>query len=273
MRVTVDDGTALEVRSAGHGPALLLVHGFGGAKEDFDDHVDALAATHRVVTFDHRGHGDSQHLGRASGYSFDRLATDTLAVARSLDVERFRLLGLSMGGMVAQRVVLTVPGAVEALVLVSTSAGAPPGIDPVLAETAAQIALDRGMERLLQAQQERGDDALSTPAERRLKVERPGYAEYGERKFLRQDPHMYAALLREIVGQADRSAALSAVACPTLVMAGEQDDVFIGPSERLAATIPGARLVVVPGAGHNPQFEQPTAWFDSLATFLATLDH
>src|SRR5690242_12309341 len=59
MRIEMDDGTGLAVEVAGSGPGLILVHGFGGVKEDFADHVDELARDHTVVTFDHRGHGAS----------------------------------------------------------------------------------------------------------------------------------------------------------------------------------------------------------------------
>jgi 3-oxoadipate enol-lactonase len=83
VRVTVDDGVGLEVHAVGpdDAPGLLLVHGFGGAKEDFADHVGALAAHHRVVVFDHRGHGASDAPDDPAAYSLDRLAADTVAVA------------------------------------------------------------------------------------------------------------------------------------------------------------------------------------------------
>ncbi len=100
MRITTDDGVELAVEVAGQGPGLLLVHGFGGAKEDFADHVDALGRTHRVVIFDHRGHGASDKPDDLAAYSFDRLAPDIVQVADALDLDQFRLLGHSMGGMV-----------------------------------------------------------------------------------------------------------------------------------------------------------------------------
>ena len=81
MRVTTDDGVGLEVRVEGEGPGLVLVHGFGGAKEDFADHVPALARRARVVTFDHRGHGESDGPDDVGAYSLDRLAADVLTVA------------------------------------------------------------------------------------------------------------------------------------------------------------------------------------------------
>src|SRR5215218_7381756 len=116
MRVTMDDGVALAVTDTGSGPPLLLVHGFGGAKEDFADHIDALAERRRVVTFDHRGHGESDGPSDLEAYSFDRMAADVQGVADALGIDGFRLLGHSMGGMVARRVVLAHPTRVDALV-------------------------------------------------------------------------------------------------------------------------------------------------------------
>ena len=109
MRVVVDDGVGLEVVEQGSGPTLLLVHGFGGAKEDFADQVEALAARYHVVTFDHRGHGESDGPSDAFAYSFDRLTADTVAVADAVGADQFRLLGHSMGGMIARRLVLAHP--------------------------------------------------------------------------------------------------------------------------------------------------------------------
>src|SRR6266511_6118555 len=148
MRVKMDDGVALEVTDTGSGPALLLVHGCGGAKEDFADHVDALAGRHRVVTFDHRGHGESDDPPDVSAYSLDRMATDVLGVVDTLGIDSFRLLGHSMGGMVARRVVLAHPERVDALVLMDTSPGPVPGIDSQLADLAAQVALEDGKDVL-----------------------------------------------------------------------------------------------------------------------------
>ena len=81
MRVRTDDGVELDVEVDGSGPGLLLVHGHGGAKEDFADHVERLAQRHTVVTFDHRGHGSSDHPTDAGSYSLARMRADTWAVA------------------------------------------------------------------------------------------------------------------------------------------------------------------------------------------------
>src|SRR5947207_8734986 len=123
MDVTTDDGDRLAVEIAGHGPGLLLVHGFGGAKEDFTDHVPALARDHTVVVFDHRGHGSSDKPDDRNAYSLERLATDTIEVADAAGFDSFRLLGHSMGGMVSRKVVLREPERIDAFIMMDTSAG------------------------------------------------------------------------------------------------------------------------------------------------------
>ena len=144
MRITTDDGIGLETEVVGTGPGLLLVHGFGGAKEDFADHVPALARDHTVVTFDHRGHGDSDQPEDPAAYSLERLAADIVQVADGVGLDRFRLLGHSMGGMVARKVALTDPERLEALIMMDSTPGPIPGFDPALLDLAAEVALNDG---------------------------------------------------------------------------------------------------------------------------------
>jgi pimeloyl-ACP methyl ester carboxylesterase len=270
MRVIVDDGVGLEVEVRGEGPGLLLVHGFGGAKEDFADHLDTLAATHRVVVFDHRGHGASDGPEDPDGYTFERYAADTIAVATAAGLDRFRLLGHSMGGMVAQRVVRSDPSRIEALVLMDTSPGTPPALDPDLLDSAAQIALEDGkdvLKALLDAA-----STLDSPAHQRLLSERPGFREFEERKWDDLSIAMWAGSIRRIARQESQLDALRTLTCPTLVLVGEQDDAFLEPSRAMAATVPGAELVVIPDAGHSPQFENPRVWIGALTRFFERVD-
>lgn len=270
MRVVVDDGVGLEVVEQGSGPTLLLVHGFGGTKEDFVDQLEALAARYHVVTFDHRGHGESDAPTEVAAYSFGQLMADTVAVADAVGADRFRLLGHSMGGMIARRVVLAHPERVEALVLMDTSPGPVPGIDGEILELGAVVALTEGMtelKRLMDAFQ-----PLGTPAYERTLAERPGYQEFNDRKWASLSAVMWATLGRAIRDQPDQLAALASVTCPTLVIVGVQDEPFVGVSRAMAETIPGAELVVIPDAGHSPQFENPSAWFSTLQRFLARVD-
>jgi len=174
-----------------------------------------------------------------------------------------------MGGMVARRLVLADGARVEALVLMNTSPGPVPGIDPELVELGAQVALEEGMARLKELQDEL--DPLETPAYRRLLAERPGYVEFQARKWESLSPVMWATLAREIANQPEQLPLLATLALPTLVVVGEEDEAFLARSEAMAATIPDARLVVIPNAGHSPQFETPSAWLAAVDGFLREL--
>jgi 3-oxoadipate enol-lactonase len=252
---------------------LLLLHGFTGAKEDFTEWLDPLASRGwHAVAPDHRGHGSSSHPASDDAYSFAILARDSLALASALGWERFALLGHSMGGMMAQVMAIDAHERLTALVLMDTSHGPLRGLDPDLVATAVAVARDQGMDALadLMAQV---SSPLETPAHRRLIDENPGYAEFGERKFRATSPHLYAALTAQFLDSPDRLDDLARLPATlsTLVMVGDQDIPFIGPSERMAAAIPGAVLTVIPDAGHSPQFENPKAWWAALTDFLDSL--
>jgi len=271
-RIVVDDGVGLATVVAGDpaAPGLLLVHGFGGAQEDFADHVDTLAVDHRVATFDHRGHGASDHPEDPAAYTLDRLGADVRAVADALELRDLRLLGHSMGGMALRRAVLEDPLVGRALVFMDTSPGAPPGIDPEVVAIGAEIARTHGMGTLKQVSDEL--DPLGSEAYQRVVADRPGFREYAADKWASLSPVMWATLAVEITRQADQLGELAAaVTVPTLVLVGDQDREFAGPSRAIADAVPGAALVEIPDAGHSPQFENPVAWLAALRTFLASL--
>jgi pimeloyl-ACP methyl ester carboxylesterase len=269
MRITTDDGVSLAVETAGEGPGLMLVHGFGGAKEDFADHVPALARDHTVVVFDHRGHGASDKPADATAYSVDRLAADIVQVADGAGLESFRLLGHSMGGMVARKVALRERERVDALIMMDTSPGPVPGFDPSLMESAARVALDQGKDALQELLEMA--PVLETPAYQRMLRERPGYQEFQERKFADMSAVMWGAMALALARQDDDLPAMTALECAVLVLVGEQDEPFVIASNAMAAAIPRAQLVVIPDAGHSPQFENPVVWFDALSKFLSSL--
>jgi pimeloyl-ACP methyl ester carboxylesterase len=219
-----------------------------------------------VVLFDHRGHGASDKPSEVEAYSLDRLAADTLAVADSLGLERFTLLGYSMGGMVARRLVLAYPERVAGLVLLDTSPGPPDGIDPELADFAGHLALTEGMTALRALLDEA--NVLGSEADRRVRRERPGYIEFAARKWADVAPAAYAALAHDVTHQPDQLELVRTIECPTLVVVGDQDESFLAPAAAMADVLPDVRHVVIPDAGHAPQFENPDAYFDAVDTFV-----
>lgn len=271
MRVTTDDGVELATVAVGDpgAPGLLLLHGIGGAKEDFAHHLDPLSEHHRVVTFDHRGHGESDKPDDEHAYSLDRLAVDTACVADAHGLRDLRILGHSMGGMVMRRFLLAHPGRARAVVFMDTSAGAPPGSDTELVAAASEVVRTGGLAALKQLSDEL--DLLGSEAYQRVLAERPGFAEYADYKWHAQSAVMWTTLMHEIVTQPDQLSELASLAVPTLGIVGDQDAMFLRPMDDIVRTVPGARLVVVPDAGHSPQFENSDAWLAAMQEFLQGL--
>ena len=247
----------------------LLCHGFTGAKEDFAQDVDALADRGwHVVAPDLPGHGRSAHPDDPSAYSVKRFARVLDGVADELGWERLVLLGHSMGGMVAQRYAIDHGDRLDGLILMDTANGLGPlGLPSDQLDAARHVVATAGIEALMELQRGR-TDAMASPAHQRLLAEVPGYQEFCDRKMSESSPVMYTTMLDEMRVLADTIPALRAVTVPTLVIVGDQDTPFIGPSEALAGAIPGARLVVIPDAGHSPQFENPVAWRSAVTEFL-----
>lgn len=263
-------GVELAVLEAGSGGRpLLLVHGFPAAKEDFAGHIDALAALGwHVVAPDQRGHGESDSPESEDAYSLAQLGADVLALADELGWSSFTLLGHSMGGMVAQTVAIAAAHRLSGLILMDTSHGHLGEIPPELLELAKQVVRDGGMQAYVEVSKT-VDAPLDTPAHQKLVEQDPDYRAYGDRKTLNASPHMWLGLVDELVGGPDRLDALRTVDVATLVVVGEQDAPFLPQSRRMAEAMPNAALVVIPEAGHSPQFENPRAWWDAVSGWLA----
>jgi pimeloyl-ACP methyl ester carboxylesterase len=248
----------------------MLLHGFTGSKEDFSEWLDPLAeAGWHAVAPDHRGHGKSSKPDTESDYSIAILAQDALALADQLGWSHFALLGHSMGGFISQDMSFSAPGRLDALVLMDTGHGPVTSIDPELVSAAVSVVRSRGIDALADILLGR-ESPLDTPAHRRLLAERPGFAQFEDYKFRAASPHLYAALAAELLTLPDSLEKLRRLppSLPTLVIVGEQDTPFREPSREMQSAIPDARLVVIPDAGHSPQFENPEAWWKALSGFL-----
>jgi len=255
------------------GQPLLLLHGFTGAKEDFTDWVDALAALGwHAVAPDHRGHGDSSKPASVEAYSMSILAKDSAALVDALGWEGFVLLGHSMGGFVAQRMAIADPTRTLALILMDTGHGPVEAVDPDLVTLAATIAVESGIDTLADLMAEI-DSPLDTAAHRRLLEDRPEYAQFEDRKFRSTSPYLYASIAQELTSCPDSLAGLGAMdpQPPTLVLVGEQDVPFLGSAQRMAGVLPKSTLAVIPDAGHSPQFENPDAWWQTVSSFLESI--
>ena len=145
-----------------------------------------------------------------------------LALADTLGWPRFTLLGHSMGGMVAQHMLLAAPDRIEALILMDTAHGRLEGaLDAAMIERAIAFIRSNGIEAWKQMMESQADRGLSTPADLRVRAERPGYVEFGERKLLAASRLRW---WRRCSGSSptvdDRLELLAAHTTPTLVIVG-----------------------------------------------------
>lgn len=251
----------------------MLVHGFTATSAEVAGVVEPLAELGwHAVAPDLRGHGRSDSPTDAGAYSLELMAADVLALADWLGWERFALLGHSMGGGVAQLVALDHPERLTGLILASTFHGPVPGISMELVQLGSWVVREAGMEGLADAQDaRRAENPESVATFERLQEAIPGYAEQSRARLMATSPDMWTAMAPRFVDQEDRLERLAQLDVPTTVIVGEHDRTMGDDCRRLAATIPGATLTVIAGAGHVPQLEQPDAWWAAVSGFLGRL--
>ena len=267
------NGIELAYEEAGDGErAFVLVHGFTGCRADFETQVPALAKRGRTIALDQRGQGESDRADRST-YHFAQLADDLRGFADALGLDRFDLLGHSMGGMVAQRFTLANPDRVASLVLMDT-ASAPLGgrLPRQIFEAGASVGRAQGMAKLHEMiRNGAGENAMRTEPDRRLEREWGEDRYWGRvrRAFTSMDVEAFEALGIEL-GAADATTPrLGEIRCPTTVMVGAEDKPFLESSRVMHESIAGSRLVVIPDGGHCPQIETPDAWIVAIDAHLS----
>jgi pimeloyl-ACP methyl ester carboxylesterase len=259
---TSADGT-IGYDDVGQGPAVLLLHAFPFSRAMWRRQVEALQNAYRVLAPDLRGFGDSAAFPGTP--SIDQLADDAARVLDEAGVDRAVVGGLSMGGYVALAFAWRHPGRLRGLVLADTRAEADDEAvranrDRAIADaskgTGASF-IEQLMPRLV------GPTTLAS---------RPEVVEEVRQIAAAQVPPAIVGALRAMRDRPDARPVLASVNVPTLVIVG-RDDVATPPaaSETLARSIRGAQLVVIAGAGHLANLEQPAAFNAALRQFLDSL--
>jgi pimeloyl-ACP methyl ester carboxylesterase len=265
-------GLEMELADAGEGErAFVLVHGFTGSRDDFEEHLPELARLGRTLALDQRGHGGTSNSGRAEDYTLDGLVADLAAAFDALHLARADLLGHSLGGMVALRFALAYPERVASLVLMDTSARPMqlPLPEPVRAAL-AKLVHEQGVAALLPGMRQR--PAQDLPPSMRRTIERMGPEIFWgriQRKLEAMDPVAWTTLLGVLGGCEPAADRLGEIRCPTLVLVGAEDQPFLAPADELERGIPGAQRVTIEDAAHSPQLENPPAWAAAIRAHLA----
>jgi pimeloyl-ACP methyl ester carboxylesterase len=248
-------------RVQGSGPGLLLAHGGGGSVAgNFGSILDDLARTHTVVGADYPGSGDTPR--STEPLSLDGLADELAGIAVAAGVEKFAVLGYSLGTGVAVRIATRHPDRVTGLIL--TSGFAYPNRELLLAVDVWRTLLDIDLKLTakfgtLVASGRKHLNGLSADE---LEASLDWLADFipaGTPEHL------------ELVKNVDTRAELPVISVPTLVIATTADNLApAGLSRELAAGIPNSELVEI-DAGHNIGLEARDEWLEAIRQFLARL--
>jgi 3-oxoadipate enol-lactonase len=245
----------------GEGDAVVCIHGLGGSANSFGPLLPALAR-HRVLRLDLPGSGRSQ---RAEGeLSITRYVDAVLALCSRAGVTRAHVLGHSMGTIVAQHLAVQAPKLVRSLALFGPLI-APP--EPARAAMRARAVKARegvaGLHEIVTALLQA---ALSADTRQR----NPLAVAFVRESLMRQEPEAYARSCEALAGA--QPAAVERIACPTLLVTGDEDGVAPPQAVRLMAEkIVGARVVVLPRCGHWTPVERPVECQRALTELLSSV--
>jgi pimeloyl-ACP methyl ester carboxylesterase len=267
----------LHWEEAGAGSPILTTHGLTENADywSLSGVTAALAERHRVISMDMRGHGRTRVEGPPFGFDVDTLGDDVEALADHLGLDRFHLLTHATGGMVGVRYAMR-PGARLAS-LILTDTGSATAITPGDAETRR-----RAMSQFAASFEGKGWDEILARARKhpgpflfRLDQHPERERLWGivERIFRLGDPDVIARFIRSFYTDPDpRLEGLRSIRCPSLVLLGEHDVLFVEPSRLMAREIPRTRWVCLAGIGHMTAIEDPGRTLGAILEFLADVE-
>jgi 3-oxoadipate enol-lactonase len=256
------DGVELHYEERGSGPAVVFAHGLLWSGAMFDAQVAALSSRYRCIAYDHRGQGRSST--SPAPYDMERVTADGATLIEKLGAAPCHFVGLSMGGFVGMRLAARRPELLRTLTLVETAADAEPRWNVPKYRAMALIARAFGFRPLAGTVMKimfgaafLGDRARAAERER-LRAE-----------LLALDPPRVEAALDAVIRRRPIFDELARIATPTLVLHGDADRaIVLSRAQKTAQAIAGARLVVIPRAGHTSSVEEADAVTRELRAFF-----
>ncbi len=242
----------------GSGPPVVFIHGLGSSARDWEAQVAAFAPRYQTLTFDLRGHGQSDK--PPGPYSMSQFAADTASLIKALGLAPAHIVGLSLGGGVAFQLAADHPETVRSLVIVNSG----PAL-PVRTLQEKFVVWQRlVIVRLL------GMRAMGQTLSKRL-FPKPEQAELRTlfvQRWAENDPAAYLAAFRAMVGWSVLDK-LPGIQQPTLIVAADQDYTPVAVKEAYAKLLPHAQVVVIPDSRHATPIEVPDRFNKVVLDFLA----
>ncbi len=259
------NGIRLAYDDQGTGLPFVFLHAFPLNRSMWAPQVAALSGQFRTIAVDLRGHGESD--APLWSFSLDQYADDVSALLDHLSIPQAVLVGLSMGGYVSLAFSRKYGNRLKALVLADTRAQADSQDGRTGRFHLAQIAYTKGTEAVAETMLPKLLGATSLQS-------KPELVEY-VRKTIQGTP--LSGILVDLMAMAarpDSVARLHTITCPTLVLIGQEDHTTpLVDAQSITNGIPGARLAVIPAAGHLSNCEQPEIFNDLLRGFIEGLNN
>ena len=250
------------------GTPLVLAYGIGGNADMWDVNRDALAAHHRLVLWEPRGHARSDSPEDPARYSFQRWALDLKTVLDALKIRKAHVGGLSLGAGIATRFALRFPARVRSLVVTNSSsaAGLPLSVENlVMRARSIEITLTKGMDAMAEFAM-----AANPNLSERLAIE-PAAKEEFYAEYRRLSPVGYANSLRALLAMDHITDQLPRLRVPVLLIGGDRDP-SLAPMQVMHRKVRGSKLVVLSPASHFGNRDQPEVWNRTVLEFLARCD-
>jgi 3-oxoadipate enol-lactonase len=256
------NGQTIYYEVRGDGYPLLCVMGLAADTLSWALQVPAFSQRHRTVIFDNRDVGQSSLADGA--YVVADMAQDALALADSLGLERFHLLGVSMGGAIAQEMALDAPERVDTLTLAVTWAGS--------GQWARALSRSWGGRVQRLSREEMVDELMLLTLSEAFYENREAVTWLRNMMLSNPHPQSPEAFARQLEASSrhDARERLGSLSMPVHVIGAEHDLLVpVWKSREVAELIPGARLTVVPGAAHGLQVERAEEFNRAVLDFIA----
>jgi 3-oxoadipate enol-lactonase len=237
----------------GRGPALVLIHSLGTSSTLWRDAIAHWKSRYTVVAMDCRGHGKSTSNG---GVTLEDVASDLYALMKVLKLGSADVIGISMGGPVAAWLYTFAPELIRSIVLADTFISIP--------EAQPRLAiLTKKLETM--SMNEFGKEYASQTL---LPATAPERHQALIASIANMSSQAYLETVRSIFSQ-DIRAALAGIKIPVLVVVGDQDQrAPVAMSKEIVSLIPGARMEIIPDAGHLANIDNPAAFYCAIDQFF-----